>query len=259
MRKLVAYFCLCTLFLGCLNLESKKKENVLQELSANEIMQRAHQKAGGEFWRRPQSLTLKGYGIFYKDGDSVIHEKHHMWRVFEAKKSNAHKANGKVRIESFQHGKPVFIVSFDGQHTYDLNGKQEPSAADQRWASNFGYGAIRHALDEGYELQIQPDDTIASRPVYRIKVIDENKGETYFGIDKEDFKIVKVAFDTPKGWHERIYSKFFSKPEYSWLQSGQVRLYYNNTIANTIIWEDFEVNEKLPDSLFVLKTMTNDK
>ncbi|MFS4467223.1 hypothetical protein [Maribacter sp. 2210JD10-5] len=232
--------------------KNKTEKITKPELTATEIIQKAHKKAGGDFWRRPESLTMKGYGIFYKDGDSIIHEKHNMWRVFESKKKETHKANGKVRIESFKDGKPVFIVSFDGENTYDLNGKQEKSAADKRWASNFGYGVIRHALDKGYRLEKLADDSIIGKPVYQIKVIDKNKGETFFGIDKSDFKIVKVAFDTPRGWHHRIYSKFFSKAPYSWLQSGQVDLYYDNKIANTIIWEDFEVNRKLPDSLFVL-------
>ena len=176
-----------------------------------------------------------------------------MWRVFEDEKQEAHAANGKVRIESFKEGKPVFMVSFDGQNTYDLSGKQEQSAADNRWASNFGYGAIRHALDDGYTLEKMPDDTIFAKPAYRIKVKDVTGGETFFGIDKEDFKIIKVAFDTPRGWHHRLYSEFFTKEPYSWLQSGKVALYYDDVLANEIIWEDFEVNEVLPDSLFQIK------
>jgi len=253
MKSICISLILCLTMSACWNTGADKKKAVEKQLTATKIMQNAHEKAGGDFWRRPQSLTLKGHGVFYKSGDSAIHQRHNMWRVFEDEKSDAHKANGKVRIESFRDGEPIFVVSYDGEHTYDLNGKQEASAADNRWASNFGYGAIRHALDDGYQLQKQVDDTINDKLVYRIKVIDENGGQTYFGIDKIDFKIVKVAFDTPRGWHERIYSKFFSKTEYSWLQSGQVDLYYNSKIANTIIWEDFEVNEKLPDSLFVLK------
>lgn len=238
---------------ACKDGKETKKSSLEKELSATEIMQKVHENAGGEFWHRPQSLTMKGYGIFYRDGKSVKHEKHNMWRVFEDKKEEAHSANGKVRIESFRDGKPIFIVTYDGKNTYDLRGKQEESEADNRWASNFGFGVIRHALDKGYSLQKMEDDTIQTKSVYCIKVIDKNKGETFFGIDKKDFKILKVAFDTPKGWHHRIYSKFFTKPGYSWLQSGQVDLYYDDKIANTIIWEDFEVNEQLADSLFVLE------
>ncbi|MFP2995349.1 hypothetical protein ABN763_05545 [Spongiivirga sp. MCCC 1A20706] len=241
-------FLMCLLsFLSCNN----KKVNT-DMLTATEIMQKAHEKAGGDFWQKPKSLTLKGHAVFYKDGNASKHETHNMWRVFEQTKSDAHIANGKVRIESFKDSVPIFIVTFDGENTYDLRGKQEKSAADNRWASNFGYGAIRHALDEGYILEKVATDTIKGKPAYTIKVTDPNQGETFFGIDKLDFKIVKVAFQTPRGWHHREYSEFFSKDEYSWLQSGRVELFYDGKISNEVYWTDFEVNEKLADSLFIL-------
>ncbi len=224
-----------------------------QPLTATEIIRTAHDKAGGSFWQQPKSLTLKGYGIFYRNGTSVKHETHNMWREFEQTKNAAHQANGKVRIESFRDSTPVFIVTFDGKNTYDLNGKQEKQAADNRWSSNFGYGAIRHALDDGYTLEKVANDTIKNSIAYTIKVTDPNNGETFFGIDTIDFKIVKVAFQTPRGWHHREYSEFFSKPSYSWLQAGRVELFYNGKLSNEVFWEDFEVNEELPDSLFVLK------
>ncbi len=222
-------------------------------LTATEIIQKAHEKAGGSFWQQPNSLTLKGYGIFYHNGTSVKHEIHNMWREFEQTKNAAHQANGKVRIESFRDSKPIFIVTYDGENTYDLNGKQEKQAADKRWSSNFGYGAIRHALDDGYTLEKVANDTVKNNITYTIKITDPTNGETFFGIDATDFKIVKVAFQTPRGWHHREYSEFFSKEKYSWLQAGRVELFYNGKLSNEIIWEDFEVNEDLPDSLFILK------
>jgi len=221
-------------------------------LTATEIMTKAHDHAGGDFWRRPSTLSLKGYGYFYKDGIKSKHERHEMYRVFEDTKKEAHAANGKVRIESYKSGKPIILVTFDGTHTYDLRGRRDQSVADKQWASNFGYGVIRHALDAGYRLKRLPDDTVDGLSSYFIKVIDPNKGETIFGIAKEDYKIIKVAFDTPRGWHERIYSNFFTKPHYSWQQSGLVRLYYNGVKSNEIIWEDFDVNTSLPDHLFKL-------
>ncbi len=244
--------CLTSLIFLC-NCASpkKKREKENKAISAKYIIKKAHEKAGGAFWRRPHSLTLKGHGVFYYDGP-VIHEKHNMWRVFENTKENAHTANGKVRIESLKNGNPAFIITFDGKNTYDLTGKQEQSSADKNWASNFGFGVIRHALDLGYQLELMPDDTISNKPVHHIKVIDPNKGETFFGIAKEDYKILKVAFQTPRGWHHRIYSDFFKKEKYSWLQSGKVSLFYNNKLTNEIFWDDFEVNETLPDSLFIL-------
>lgn len=253
MRKtilLIPFFII--LLSGCKNKTASEGNKNTTTLTATEIMQKAHEKAGGAFWQKPKSLTMKGYGIFYASGKPVKNETHNMWREFAETKEAAHLANGKVRIESFRDSLPVFIVTYDGENTYDLNGKQDKSDADNRWASNFGYGAIRHALDDGYYLQLAADDTVKTKPTYTIKVTDPNKGETFFGIDKEDFKIVKVAFDTPKGWHHREYSEFFSKDEYSWLQAGRVELFYDGKMSNEVFWKDFEVNEVLPDSLFVL-------
>lgn len=247
---LLAFFVI--LFCGCKDKTTSPENAYTTTLTAQEIMRKVHKKAGGPFWQKPKSLTMKGYGVFYSSGKPITHETHNMWREFAETKEAAHAANGKVRIESFRDSVPVFIVTYDGENTYDLSGKQEKSAADNRWASNFGYGAIRHALDDGYSLQIVEEDTVKTKPVYTIKVTDPNKGETFFGIDKEDFKIVKVAFQTPRGWHHREYSEFFSKEEYSWLQAGRVELFYDDKISNEVFWKDFEVNKELPESLFVL-------
>ena len=237
---------------SCKEKSSAPANHEIEQWSANDIMQKAHQRAGGKIWQNPESLTLIGRGIFYRGSDTSFHESHKMWRVYESSKEEAHSANGKVRIESIKEGKPVFIVSYDGQNTYDLSGKQEKSAADKRWASNFGFGVIRHAFDEGYTLEKAGEGIIKSRKTYRIKVIDKVEGETIFDIDQENFDILGVAFDTPRGWHERHYSNFFTKDEYSWRQSGLVELFYEGKKANDIIWEDFDINQKLPDSLFIL-------
>ena len=223
-----------------------------ERLTSEQVMQKAHEHAGGEFWKRPQSLSLIGYGYFYGSGKKVKHEVHKMYRVFEDTKSEAHAANGKVRIESYRDGQPIILVTFDGSNTYDLNGKRAQSDADAQWASNFGYGVIRHALDPGYTLKRLPDDSVDGIPSYQIQVIDPTGGETIFGIAMNDYKIIKVGFDTPRGWHERVYSHFFTKKEYAWQQSGLVRLYYNGIKSNEIIWTDFDVNLPIPDSLFIL-------
>jgi len=102
---------------ACNQVEQKSTKTMKENLTATEIMQKAHEKAGGKFWRKPKSLPLKGYGIFYEDGVGVKNEKHNTWRVYESTKEDAHAANGKVRIESFRAGKPIFIVSFDGENT----------------------------------------------------------------------------------------------------------------------------------------------
>jgi len=221
-------------------------------LSATEIMQKAHEAAGGETWSRPKSLSMSGYGVFYKNGKATRHETHNMWRVYAAGKTDAHKVDGKVRIESIRGGKAVIDLSYDGKFTYTPGGQQPQSESDKRWSSNFGFGVIRHALDDGYALARMPDDLIDGRPAYMVEVTDPVGGTTQFGFAQDDFAILKVAFDTPRGWHERIYSNFFSNTGEAWVQPGRVRLYYGGVKANEVIWESYSINDELPECLFRL-------
>ena len=221
-------------------------------LTAEAIIAKAHDAAGGEVWRRPKTLTMTGYGIFYDGATPVRHESHSMWRVYDSGKTDAHVADGKVRIESVRAGMPVIDVAFDGETTSTARGPQPKSDADRRWAGNFGFGVIRHALDEGYAVERLPDEPVDGRDAYTVKVLDPAGGETLFAIRHSDFAVVKVAFDTERGWHERTYSDFFSKPGVSWQQPGRVRLTYDGVKANEVIWTDFEVDADLPDCLFVL-------
>ena len=39
--------------------------------------------AGGESWTRPKTLSMDGYGVFYRDGKATRHERHTMYRVEE--------------------------------------------------------------------------------------------------------------------------------------------------------------------------------
>lgn len=222
------------------------------DLTATEIMEKAHKSAGGESWTRPESLSMSGYGVFYKDGKAVRHESHKMWRVYASEKTNAHKVDGKVRIESILGGKPIIDLSYDGEYTYTPAGQQPKSESDKRWSSNFGFGVIRHALDDGYSLERLPDDLIDGRAAYMVDVQDPAGGSTYFGIAQDDYAILKVAFDSPRGWHKRIYSNFFSNPGEAWVQPGRVRLYYGGVKANEVIWESYTINDEIPDCLFRL-------
>ncbi len=224
----------------------------IKSLSATEIMSKAHEAAGGDFWKRPQTLSMFGYGTFYQGKDTFHHEKHVMYRQFESQKRDAHKASGKVRIESYRDNQAIILLAYDGNHTYDQHGKQEKSEAVKRWASNFGYGVIRHVFDKGYQLDLFGTDHVHGFNTHTIKVTDPVGSETFFDIRRDTYEIVKVAFDTPRGWHHRLYSSFFQKPEYSWKQASKVELFYDNKKTNEIIWTDFHVNEKLPDSLFIL-------
>lgn len=220
--------------------------------SATDIMQAAHAAAGGNLWVRPASLAMDGYGVFYRDGKATKHERHTMYRVYDAIKDDAHRADGKVRIKSVRGGVPIIDVAFDGRVTSTAKGPRPQSEADKRWASNFGFGVIRHALDEGYSLTRLPDDLVDGKTAYWIKVTDPKGGETQFAISQSDHAVLSVAFDTDRGWHERIYSDFYSNPDISWVQPRRVRLFYNGVKANEVIWTRHQVNADLPDCLFVL-------
>ena len=222
------------------------------ELSAEQIMRSAHQAAGAETWRRPKTLVMDGYAIFYKGGEAVRHDRHRMWRVYDSSKQDAHKVDGKVRIRSERGGAAIIDLSYDGEVTYTPAGAQPKSESDARWSSNFGFGVIRHALDEGYTLARLPDDLIDGKATFMIEVNDAAGGVTHFGISQNDYAILKVGFDTPRGWHERIYSNFYSNPGESWVQPGRVRLYYNGVKNNEVIWETYTLNQALPDCIFVL-------
>jgi len=222
------------------------------KLSATNIMTKAHAAAGGETWSRPVSLAMDGYAVFYKDGIAAKNEHHRMWRVYDASKTNAHKVDGKVRIESIRDGKALINLSYDGETTYTPQGPQPKSESDKRWSSNFGFGVIRHALDDGYTLKRLPDDLIDGKLTYMVNVIDPAGGATQFGLAQENYAILKVGFDTERGWHERIYSNFYSNPDESWVQPGRVRLYYNGVKANEVIWTSHKINEDIPSCIFVL-------
>jgi hypothetical protein len=225
-------------------------------LSARAIVERATVVAGGETWRRPTTLYLEGYGTFYAtDGTPLINESHKMWRVYPSFKPEAHNADGKVRIESVRGGEVVSYSAFDGSRTYDLNGILPPSAADTQWAENFGFGVIRFALDDGYSLTRQPDDLVDGQGVFRVSVTDASGAKTLFGISRTTYQIVSVGFTTPRGWHERIYSNFFTKRGVNWVQPGRVRLYYNGVKQNEIVWRDFKINDPMPDTLFGVRTL----
>ncbi len=221
-------------------------------ISATQIIQRAHATAGGDTWVRPKTLMMQGYGIFYQDEKISINDRHDMWRVYPDNKSNAHQADGKVRIDSFRNNQRIFQISFDGNTTYDHNGPLSDQADSDRWQANFGFGVIRFALNDGYQLRRVADDLIDGKKAYNIIVVDPKDGETLFSISQQDYTILRVGFETPRGWHERIYSNFFTKPGVSWNQPGRVRLFYNGIKANEIIWTDFSVNDDIDPALFIL-------
>ena len=219
-------------------------------LTATQIIERAYAENGGDAWVNPETLYMEGHALFWRGERYVRYEPYRMWRVYPQVKEDAHAADGRVRIEAFNEGEVVFQLSFDGVHTYDQTGRLAEAADSDRWASNFGFGVIRHGLDEGYQLRRGPDDYVDGQAAYAITIIDPAGGETLFNIRHDDFAVVRVAFDTPRGWHERLYSGFYRNEEGGWRQPLRIRLFYDGVKANEIYWTAFETGEAYPLELF---------
>lgn len=223
-----------------------------ETLTAREIVARAQVAAGGDTWIHPSSLLMRGHAVFYTPQGAERHERYDMWRVYPKQKGSAHAADGKVRIESWHQGRCVRLITFDGKRSYTLEGPQPPSEADKQWSENFGFGVIRFAIEPGFRQERLPDDSVEGRPVHVVRIIDPSEQVTLFSIAKDDYAILRLGFNTSRGWHERLYSNFFRKPGISWVQPGLVRLYYDGVKQNEIIWLDFELDRSMPDALFVV-------
>jgi len=241
------------LLLACLPLAPTYADDGIP--TAKTIIERVYAAAGGETWRRPLTLYLGGYGIFYPDGTEAgrkINERHEMYRVYPQASPLAHVANGKVRINSWRGGKILFENAFDGVQTYTQAGPTGTAGDSREWKENFGFGIIRYALDPGMTLTRLPDDSVEGRATYTIRVSDTGEGTTLFSIDKENYRVLKIGFATPKGWHERLYSEFIDQSSPRWVQPMRVRLYYNGIKQNEIVWQKFEVNKPIADAVFVI-------
>ena len=220
------------------------------ERSAADILAEAYAAAGGESWRRPKTLKLTGYAVMHRGGAATTYDSYEMWRVYDWRKQAAHEADGKVRIQAKKDGKTVLLLIFDGEKTYDLDGEVADATAGRQWASNFGFGAIRHGLDEGWTATRLPDDMMDGKAVYTIELKDPKGGVTRFAIDQASHQLVYAGFDTPRGWHERRYSDYYRKKGVAWAQPRRVRLHYDGVKQNEIIWTNFELDVPMPDELF---------
>jgi len=223
------------------------------EISAREILSRAHEAAGGDDWRDVTSLYLEGYNIIRRpDGSEIVWDKYAMWREYSGTKTNAHAAEGKVRIEAWSGEALAMLISFDGETTYSQDGPVPPDVAEKAWAANFGFGAIRNGLDEGWAQSRLPDDLVDGAPTYFIELTDPEGGKTRFGIRQSDYATVYAGFDTPRGWHERRYSHFFPIAGSRWIQPGRVRLFYDGVKANEAVWTHVEIGKAFDPAVFVV-------
>lgn len=228
--------------------------------NAREIMRLAHAAAGGDSWKRPETLHLTGHATLYNDGTAASRAEvphYEMWRVFPAWSHAAHGANGKFRLDARKGDATLFQISYDGKDTWNDKGKVEQAAASREWSENFGFGIIRFALDEGFEVTRMADDQVEGRPAWTVRVADPGGAHTLFWIDQDDHTVRKVGFDTPRGWHERIYSDFYmvdvARTEGGrFQQPGRVRLYYGGALVSDIRWTQAAIDAPIADGVFVL-------
>jgi hypothetical protein len=226
-----------------------------EPLTARQILERTVDAQGGSDWAQVRTLYLRGHGTFFYNGTNenpTRAERYEMWREMDPARAAAHGPDGKVKIIAVAGGKPFVSIAYDGTNTYTADGIMDPEKAKAYWASNFGFGIIRQALKPGFTLTRLPDDLIDGHPSYFFRITDPEKQDTLFGVDAKSFAIRKAGFMTPKGWHERIYDRFFVNKKPRWLQAGHIRLFYNGVKANEIYWEQVTVNPPLARDTFQL-------
>lgn len=218
------------------------------------ILARATEAHGGDRWAQVRTLVLTGSAVFWgKSGaaptsapDSYI-----MHRAFDPDRQAAHGAEGKLRIEVRDKGKAVFTVGFDGETTWNDKGIVPKAEADAYWASNFGFGIIRHARKPGFTATRLADANVDGHAVYMVRLIDPTGSESLFGIDRTSHAVRMVGFATPRGWHVRSYDNFFRPADAPWwLQPGKVTLTYNGVKQNEIHWHGVQVNVPIDEKLF---------
>lgn len=215
-----------------------------EALDAEQIVSQAIEAAGGDEWRYAKSIRLTGHAMLHRGGNVVGFEadEYEMLRVYPTALGDADTATGKFRLDARNNGRTIFQTSFDGEYLYDRRGRVADDEAATRAASAFGFSAIRFALSEGFKTTRLVDDQIEGYPSYFVKVTDPSGGDTLFAFDQKDFSIRLVAWDTPQGWHERIYSDFYWVDDPGFKQPGRVRLYYDGVKSVDIRWTRAEVN-----------------
>ncbi|MFN4112477.1 MAG: hypothetical protein ACK4GD_00890 [Sphingomonadaceae bacterium] len=208
---------------------------------------------GGDAWLTPSSLILAGHAEFYAPDQAAPRSRaddYRMWRVIDPDRTEAHGADGKVRITARSGDRLLFEVGYDGETTWNERGIVPKAEADAYWASNFGFGIIRSALKEGFRIEHAPPRDIGGRPVDLVRIIDPAGSTTLFGIDRDSSFIRYMGFRTPRGWHERYYDDFVRLADPEWVQAREVTLFYDGVRANTVYWRSVVVGDRIPDTLF---------
>jgi len=226
-----------------------------EELTARQIIERVHAAAGGQAWLAAGTNVMRGHATLCRDGDParcLESDRYEMYRVYPTKlEHGAHAGSGKFRLDAYAGDKVLFKVSFDGERSYDQNGPVPPERASSDEASAFGFSAIRFALQPGFTVERMTDDQVEGHPCYFVRVTDPTGTRTLFGVDRQTFAVRSAGWQTPKGFHQRLYSDFYKVGEH-FVQPGRVRHFYDGVKAVDIRWTSAEIGEPIPDAIFVL-------
>lgn len=220
--------------------------------SPREVVERAVKAHGGDVWLEPRTLQLAGTATFYDAKTGRVRssaDDYRMWREMDAQRTSAHGASGKVRIIAKAGEKLIFEVGYDGETTWTERGIMPKAQADAYWATNFGFGIVRQALGDGFTLSFVPWRDIRGRRTQVVRITDPNGAETLFGFDAESGFITYLAFDTPRGFHERLYEDFV-KLENGWVQARSVTLLYDGVKSNSVFWSETTVGEAIDPAIF---------
>ena len=219
------------------------------------IVDWAAARAGGDAWLHARSNRMEGWAELCRGGLAsrcVRADRYVMYRVYPRELEQAHAGTGKFRLDAMREGRVIFQSSFDGERSYNQDGPMPEDRAADSEASAFGYSAIRFATQPGFGLERLTDDTVDGHPCYMIRVTDPSGSSTLFGIDRESAYLRLAAWDTPRGWHERIYSDFYWVADPGFLQPGRVRFYYDGARSVDVHWTSASINEQIADEVFVL-------
>ncbi len=219
------------------------------EPDARTIMQRATEAAGGDAWRLATTNLMAGDAMLYRGGNGVHADRYEMRRVYPTSLPEAHTNTGKFRLDAYTGEQLLFTISFDGERMYNQSGPMPEEQARELAASSFGFSAVRFALDQAFSLEKMADDQVEGHPCWFVQLTDPAGGTTLVGVDKADAAIRYVGWNTPRGWHHRLYSNHYTLDS-GFVQPGRVRLYYDGIKTTDINWTSATLNTGFADEIF---------
>ena len=223
--------------------------------SGEEIIEFAAQAAGGDAWRYAETNLMRGHATLCRDGraEACVHaDRYVLWRQYPTDLGDAHAGSGRFRLDAYSGDRVLFKNSFDGEYSWTHLGRVDDVAARESQASNFGFSAIRFAGREGFPVERLVDDQIDGHASYSVRVHDPGGNSTLFWIDQHSGAIRAVAWPTPRGFHQRIYSEFYWIDDPGFLQPGRVRHYYDGVLTADVYWTEASINEPMDAALFQL-------